>query len=264
MTQYNYSFGDHRNLTLSEEYQLFDLYNNTNTSKKMKLKIRDTIIQHNLKFAAKCAALYVAKNPQVQLSDLKSYAIEGLIEAIDGFHHTRGLKFISYAVFWIKNSINRNVQSNESLVRYPANVHLKFERTIKKSISNNEEVPEHISIAYENMRGAKSLDHPIGDNEKTTYSNFIADSNAVDNDSAYDLNKLNHQLLEAIDDLDEDQKAVIKEAFGFFTGDKKTVREIASNSECSEDKIRNIRQKGINNLKKRFRNKPMTYLEMYE
>jgi len=91
-------------------------------------KARAAIISGNIRFVLKVALQY--RGCPIPTSDLISEGAMGLARAIDNFDHTRGLKFISYAVWWIKAYITRVINEEGTLIRLPANQHLKIRQAL--------------------------------------------------------------------------------------------------------------------------------------
>ncbi len=248
MTKYSYAFKDHRILSMQEEQELFNIYHNPATSQGIKDRVRDRLITHNMKFAARCANLYVKKCPHVHLDDLKGYAMEGLIESVSRFDHTRGVKFTSFAVWWIKNYINRNVECNESLVRFPANVHQKLQKAV-----NQKEFTDEINLIFETIKGGVSMDQPIfDDSSSATFGDLLEDGNIEDTLDILDTQHINQTIMKAMNSLDDTERYVIEEAFGFTTGEKKGVKEIAEDIGIPHENVRYIRGRGINKLKRKL------------
>jgi RNA polymerase sigma factor (sigma-70 family) len=249
MPTYSYAFKDHRILSVEEEQQLFKLYTSSTTSPGIKQRVRDRLITYNMKFAARCANLYVKKCPHVHPDDLKGYAMEGLIASVDRFDYTRGVKFTSFAVWWIKNYINRNVECNESLVRYPANIHQKLQRAV-----NNKTFSDEINVMFETIKGGISLNQPIFDGDSSvTVGDLIEDETVEDSLDILDSKRVSNTITSALASLDETERYVIEEAFGFTTGEKKCVREIADEIGIPHENVRYIRGRGIEKLKRKLK-----------
>lgn len=250
MAKHSYQFKDHSILTKADEYQLFDLYHRTNST-ETKQRIKNRIVTHNMKFAAKCANTYIPKYPHVDPDDIKGYAMMGLLDTIDRFDHTRGIKFTSYAVWWIKNFINRNIETAESLVRYPANIHQQLQKEI-----NKREFSDEMLAMVNSVRGGQSLDKPLNEfnaNMRTSsLSDLLEDHTIEPTDNIIESAQLKEQINKALDSLNDNEKFIIKEAYGFYTGEKRPLRDIAIELNVTHDSVRYIRNKCIEKLKKRL------------
>lgn len=235
-------------MTQTEEQNLFDLYTNKNTSPHTKQRIKDTIITHNMKFAAKCANTYISKYSHVDPDDIKGYAMMGLIDTVDRFDHTRGLRFTSYAVWWIKNFIIRNIETEESLIRYPANIHRQLQVEI-----NNKDISYDMLSMINTVRGGNSIDASIeyGDGRSSnTFSDLLEDDSIEHMDDVITNNQLKEQIAKAFKYLTKDERYVMQSAYGFHTGEKRPLRDIADDLNVTHDRIRYIRNKSIQKLKK--------------
>ena len=249
----NYKFDDHKIFTKNEEKQLFEIYHTT-TSQSIKDQIRGKIITHNMKFAARAAIAYRAKYPHVHLDDLKGYAMDGLIESVDKFDHTRGTKFISFAVWWIKNSIIKSVQSNESLIRHPGNIHTKLQERI-----TNKEMTEEDLLMVETIRGGLSMSKPVngsdgGQNDHKTLGDSIRDEqdeSTIMGD--IDIKIIRAKLNSVLADLDERPRKILEEAFGLKTGECRTIRAIAKDLDMSHENVRYIRDKAMRDIKRKVK-----------
>ncbi len=112
MQIHGYSISNHRILNRDEERELFRRY-----VKNPDRKTKNHIAQFYIKFAIQCGGVYRRKYFHVQHSDLIGYAMLGLLDAIDKYDPEGHAKFTTYAVWWIKAAIHRNVELYESLVR---------------------------------------------------------------------------------------------------------------------------------------------------
>lgn len=241
----DYRCKNHRVMSITEEYDLFEEYAKTKSD-----KIRDTIIEHNLRFAMGCAIAYSRKYTRVNLNDLKSYAVMGLIEGFDNFDHTRGIKFTSYASWWVKCSINRNVEQHESLIRYPSNIHREmYDYYTKKKVdgdSNNLE--DRYSVITSNVSGGISIDQPIEDTD-LKLEDTISSGQDIENEYC-----VSESVKNALNALTPIQRHVIEGMFGFNDGDKRTVRDLAAELNISHENVRYIKNKALEKLTKCYNN----------
>lgn len=249
MSKHSYQFKDHRILSKDEEHKLFTLYHTTE-SIVTKQRIKNTIVTHNMKFAAKCANTYIPKYPHVDPDDIKGYAMMGLIDTVDRFDPTRGIKFTSYAVWWIKNFINRNIETEESLIRHPANIHQQLQKAI-----NNREFSDDILSMVHTVRGGQSLDKPLEQPDgmsNTKLGDLLEDESIEDMDELIECDKLKTRINAALDTLNDNEKFIIQEAYGFHSGEKRPLRDIANELNVTHDSVRYIRNKCITKLKRRL------------
>lgn len=239
---FEYKVTDHHILSKSEEIAIFKAYSQNKSS-----KFRNYIIEHNLKFAIHCANAYITKYPHVDAMDLRSYAILGLYEAIEKYDYNSGVKFISYAVWWVKATINKNVQSYESLVRYPANIHQNLQKSV-----NKKEFNETVVDIFNTISGGMSMDAKIkcGDGYRTL-GDTIQDINALQQFNELDINDLHTKLFAVIDEhLSPREKYVVVEHFGLLSKDTRRLVEIGNELNISREHARNIKNKAFSKMLK--------------
>ena len=243
MSVIDYKCTNHKILSKHEEYDLFAEY-----AKTKSIEIRDKIIIHNMKFALKCANAYIARHPHVPLVDLKGYAVEGLIMAIDKYEIERNKKFITCAVWWIKMNITRSVEKFEGLVRYPANIH----RDLFKNFNNHTPILDDTmeidyATVYSNIHGGISMETPIEGDTDICIADTLADEQSSEPpDDTIQLMTLMHK---AIAKLPAEERYIIDETYGISSGTKRTTSEIAEELQMSPESVRYIKNKGLNILK---------------
>ena len=239
-TRFDYRISDHRMLTRAEEVEVFKTYSKTKSP-----KARNYIIEHNLKFAIHCANAYITKYPHVDPMDLRSYAILGLYDAIEKYDYNSGVKFISYAVWWVKATITRNVQTNESLVRLPANLHQKLQKAV-----NKKEFTQEVVDMFNTIGGGMSMDaHIKCDEESRTFGDTIQDEEALKQFDKLDTDDLHAKLFIVIDGcLTDREKYIILEHFGLLTGERRTLAEIGKELHMSREHARNIKNKAFQKM----------------
>jgi RNA polymerase primary sigma factor len=239
---FEYKITDHRILSKLEEIAVFKTYRETKSS-----KARNYIIEHNLKFAIHCANAYITKYPHVDPMDLRSYAILGLYDAIEKYDYNSGVKFISYAVWWVKATITRNVQSHESLVRLPANIHQNLQKSV-----NKKEFTQEVVDMFNTIGGGMSMDAKIkSDDESKTLGDTIQDIAALEAFNQLDITDLHTKLFDVIDEhLSAREKYIVVEHFGLLTGDTRTLAEIGQELNMSREHARNIKNKAFQKMLK--------------
>ena len=243
MSVIDYKCTNHKILSREEEYDLLEEYARTKS-----IVARDKIITCNMKFALQCANVYLARHPHVPLVDLKAYAVEGLIMAIDKYEIERNKKFITCAVWWIKMNITRSVEKYEGLIRYPANIH----RDLFKNYKNNESIYDEgieidYAMIYGNIHGGISLETPIEGDTDICIADTLADEQSSEPpDDTIQLMTLMHK---AITKLPAEERYIIDETYGISSGTKRTTSEIAEELQMSPESVRYIKNKGLNILK---------------
>jgi len=248
MQGFEYNINDHRVLTRLEEKAVFKAYRATKSK-----KAQHFIIEHNLKFAIHCANAYITKYPHVDPMDLRGYAVLGLYEAIDKYDITSSVKFISYAVWWIKATVIRNVQSYESLVRFPANIHQQLQKSL-----NVKDFTEEVLNRFNTIGGGMSMDSNTGDDSDSdkarTLGDTIPDDNAFKAFEQVDLDDINTKLFITIENvLTEREKYIVLEHYGFLTGEIRTLASIGEQLGMSREHARNIKNKACTKMLKEMK-----------
>jgi len=243
MSKYEYNVSDHRVLTRAEERAVFNIYKKTGSTAS-----RNFIVEHNVKFAIQCGNAYITKFPHVDPLDLRSYAILGLYDAIEKYDYTTGNKFISYAVWWIKASIMRNVHTNESLVRLPANIHQDMQKAV-----NNNEFTHRILDFFNTIGGGMSMDTNAhgGDGDVRTLGDTLSDENALKQFDELDIKDIRRKLMDVIKStLTKREQYIVLEYFGLTNGEPRTLAAIGLEFGMSREHTRNVKNKAFQKLHK--------------
>jgi RNA polymerase primary sigma factor len=209
-------------------------------------KARASLIAANMRFVLKMALQYKGC-PVLSVSDLISEGALGLARAIESFDHTRGLKFISYAVWWIRSYINRAVNTQASPVRLPENQSFKIRRALREITNEgelNEEIRELIRIGE---RGC-SLDAPLKDGSKTTLSEVLADDKTQRPDRCTEINSIEKFARELLEKLPEREAGVLRGIYG-IDGKPMTLREVSESMNISRERVRQLRDHAQKSLK---------------
>ena len=224
----------------------------------------DKLVRANLKFVISVAVQY--KNRNIPLNDLINEGNIGLIKAAEKFDETKGFKFISYAVWWIRQSILHAINNHSKIVRIPTNVICHFNQ-IKKVYSSFEQTyerepsPEEIadmlgqspSDVYKTLHSEvndTSLDTPL-DNDDETYLYEMIENVSVDA-TDYKLEfkqSLKQEIIRALRTLEEREMKVIKMSFGIDCDHAMNFMEIGKRLGLTGERVRQIRKKAIEKLK---------------
>jgi len=243
----NYIFKDHEILSKKVEKELFERYNNE-TDTELKEKIKRYIVEHNIKFVVKSAYSYRTKFSKVPMSDLISYGMLGLLRSIDKYEPSRDQKFITYCVWWIKQSIVSSVQDLESAVRYPLHFHVIIQKKIKAN--KTEYYDEEVTGALSTMTGGVSLNQTIYSDSDATLSDILKDDSLHSNPEANAQGKfLDEYLNNALDNLAGDEKRIIESCYG-INRVKQNMETIGEDLDKSRETIRLQKKKALVKLKK--------------
>ena len=208
--------------------------------KKGDKKALDLLVKANLRFVVSVAKQY--QNQGLSLNDLINEGNLGLIKAAKKFDETRGFKFISYAVWWIRQSILQALAEQSRVVRLPLNIvqqKSKIAKTISELEQKNERIPNVLEIAekldmsvYEvqetlkNSGGHVSMDAPSIHGEDTKLIDIMPDKQMKMPDSALLKDSLRIEIERALDTLSQREKEVVKLYYGLEKENPLTLEEI--------------------------------------
>lgn len=211
----------------------------------------EELVNANLKFVISIAKEY--QNQGLPLSDLISEGNYGLIKAALRFDPTRGFRFISYAVWWIKQSIIQSLNDNSRMIRLPANVILKLSKIRKElerfEFENGREASfGENEIETINVPKVNSLNSPIGEDGSELIEVL------QHNDESEDLYEIDQKLKEEINKtlsvLDARERDIVESYFGINRGHSgMTLDDIGEVYDLTKERIRQIKEKAIRKLK---------------
>ena len=234
----------------------------------------EKLTRANLRFVVSVAKQY--QNQGLSLPDLINEGNLGLIRAAEKFDETRGFKFISYAVWWIRQSILQAIAEQSRLVRVPLNqVGLlgiinrelnKFEQLHERrpsigEIADRVDVPqEKIEEAIKGSTRHVSVDAPFADDEENSLLDILADSDAPSADKGLVDESLQKEIASALQMLSDRERHVIEAFFG-INQPEMTLEEIGEKYDLSRERVRQIKEKAIRRLRHNTKNKMLkTYL----
>ncbi len=233
------------------------------------------LTEANLRFVVSVAKDYQGQG--LPLTDLINEGNLGLIKAAGRFDETRGFKFISYAVWWIRQSILQALAEHSRIVRLPLNrvgtiskitkTAEKLEAEIERSpredeISRQLEItPDEVIDAMRISRRHHSLNAPFRDGEKNSLIDVIVDENQIAPDAPLMNESLKDEIRQALNTLKERERLVIKMYFGIDRDYALTLNEIGEEFSLTRERVRQIKEKAIRRLRHRSRSKTLrTYL----
>jgi RNA polymerase primary sigma factor len=220
-------------------------------------KAKELLVNANLKFVISVAKEYQGQG--LSLSDLISEGNYGLIKAASRFDHDRGFRFISYAVWWVKQAIMQSLNDNARVVRLPANVINKLSK-LNKELSKFENANERKPIigemvSYDNdghsidcFKKASSLNFMINE-DGDELTDLIA-SDDIDLDEVEVNEKIKNELNKTLSILDDREKMIIESYFGINTDcEPMTLETIGEKYNLTKERIRQIKEKAIRKLR---------------
>ena len=231
-------------------------------------KALDRLTKANLRFVVSVAKQY--QNQGLALPDLINEGNVGLIKAAEKFDETRGFKFISYAVWWIRQSILQAIAEQSRIVRLPLNqvgsVN-KINRMLSKFEQENERRPSVEEIAKEtNLPEEKvgeamsantrhvSVDAPFADGEEGSLLDVLVNDSSPTADRQLVIESLQAEIRQALRILNERERNVIEAFFG-INGPELTLEEIGEKYGLTRERVRQIKEKAIRRLRETTKNK---------
>ena len=250
-------------ITAEEEVELATKIRNGDENALQKLT------KANLRFVISVSKQY--QNQGLSLSDLINEGNVGLIKAAQRFDEKRGFKFISYAVWWIRQSILQAIAEHARIVRLPLNkigtinkinktfsaLEQEFERA--PSVS---EVAETLEVSEKEVKKAQkisgrsiSMDAPLGaDSENDMYEVFSNNEEEAPEDDLLE-GSLNDEISRILETLAPREADIIKLYFGIGQSYPLTLEEIGDKFDLTRERVRQLKEKGLRKLKQKSRSK---------
>ncbi|HIJ50632.1 MAG TPA: RNA polymerase sigma factor RpoD/SigA [Nitrospinae bacterium] len=225
------------------------------------------MVRRNLKYVVTVANKY--RGFGMLLQDLIEEGNIGLIQAAKRFDVSRNVKFITYAVWWIKQAIMHSLAEQSGTVKLPVKQAGKVTRFNKKSqqmFQDMEREPTQSEVAnslgYEDdeinsiMRAYRthlSLDTPLKNDEHTPYLDLLENKNLIPYDDQIMQESLSEKVDQMLEDLSEREATILKMRFG-FSGEVKTLEEIGQEIGLSRERVRQIEKRAKERLKSILQN----------
>lgn len=228
----------------------------------------EKLTKANLRFVVSVAKQY--QNQGLSLPDLINEGNVGLIKAAEKFDETRGFKFISYAVWWIRQSILQAIAEQSRLVRLPLNqvgsVN-KIARELSRFEQEHErkpsvdEIAERVDLPEDKIADAMkansrhvSMDAPIADGEDSSLIDFLSgDSSNTDRELA--IESLKAEVSHILKLLTDKEQKVLRAFFGIDGSPEMTLDEIGEKYNLTRERVRQIKEKALRRLRHNTKNK---------
>ena len=224
----------------------------------------DELVEANLRFVVSVAKQYQGQG--MTLSDLISTGNLGLIKAAGRFDHTKGFKFISYAVWWIRQMILQALSDQGRVVRLPLNK-ISTINKIKKATATLEqmyerapsmyEISEHLDVSVSEVdlcirsnQTAKSINQPLSeDRDSNTMEDILPNTEGLRTDLPMDIESMNNDIEMLMTLLTPREKSIIYMFYGIGYPHALSLMEISDKLEISRERVRQIREKAIRRLR---------------
>jgi RNA polymerase primary sigma factor len=223
----------------------------------------ERLTKANLRFVVSVSKQY--QNQGLSLQDMINEGNLGLIKAAQRFDETRGFKFISYAVWWIRQSILQALAEQSRIVRLPLNqvgslnkikktssrLEQKFERAPSESeIAEEMEVADHkINSALKIATKYISTDAPMGEDEDTNFLELYIPNDVEDTDESLMRESLGSEIQRSLASLSDKERDVINMYYGIGMSHGLTLEEIGDKFDLTRERVRQIKEKAIRRLR---------------
>ncbi|GAB4326196.1 MAG: RNA polymerase sigma factor RpoD/SigA [Bacteroidales bacterium] len=232
-------------------------------------KALEKLVKANLRFVVSVAKQY--QNQGLSLPDLINEGNLGLIKAAKRFDETRGFKFISYAVWWIRQSILQALAEQSRIIRLPLNqvgslnkikkatskLEQEFERTPSaEEIAEKLEIPDYkIDAAKKISTRYISMDAPLTQDDETKFLDVFVSDDAPSTDDMLMKESLAREIQRSLATLTKKERDVINLYYGIGMPHGLTLEEIGAKFDLTRERVRQIKEKAIRRLKHTSRSK---------
>ncbi|MBD0833010.1 sigma-70 family RNA polymerase sigma factor [Aestuariibaculum sediminum] len=235
----------------------------------------DRLTTANLRFVVSVAKQY--QNQGLTLPDLINEGNAGLVKAAKRFDETRGFKFISYAVWWIRQAILQALAEQSRIVRLPLNkigsinrinkAYSFLEQTHERAPSA-EEIAQELDITVNDVKQSMknsgrhlSMDAPLKEGETSSLYDVFSAGDSPNPDKDLINESLSTEIERALDTLSQKESDIIRLNFGLSNQPPMSLDEIGKTFDLTRERVRQIREKGIRRLKHTSKSKILkTYL----
>ena len=225
-------------------------------------KSLDRLVKANLRFVVTVAKQY--QNQGLSLSDIINEGNVGLIKAARRFDETRGFRFITYAVWWIRQSILQAIAENSRMVRLPSNQLINLSR-VKKEVAifeqefhrqpSEEELAEILDMPIEKVKSVfacqsrhVSIDAPLATDEDMNIADVLPNEDTPSTDNSLMKESLSVELENSLSVLNDYERDILKMYYGIGLPNPLSLDEIAMKFNLTRERVRQIKEKSLRRL----------------
>jgi RNA polymerase primary sigma factor len=229
-------------MTPEREKELAVLMKSGTLSQKDIEKVHKELLEGNLRFVITVAKQY--QNQGLDLGDLIAEGNFGLMKAIKNFDWNKDLRFISYAVWWVKQSILQSLNDNARTIRLPVNVVQDLQRAKKEVDSKGGE----LDAKFTTLPSMIDLDMDINEEGDTLFDVLKNDAADMPDEAFHTKDILKTKLLGLLTCLDERERVIVEDYFG-LSGSPRTLEDIGGDFNLTKERVRQIKEKSLRKLR---------------
>jgi RNA polymerase primary sigma factor len=229
-------------MTPEREKELAKLISPGNLTEAQRKKINKELVEGNLRFVITVAKQY--QNQGLDFPDLIAEGNMGLIKAIENFDWSKNLRFISYAVWWVRQCILQSLNENARTIRLPVNVVQDLHRAKKEIENTGNQLPDK----FTSLPSMVNLNDEINEDGDTLIDIIVNENVTMPDEVFYTKDKLKQKLMEVLNVLDERERVIIEDYFG-LAGTPRTLEDIGEDFDLTKERVRQIKEKALRKLR---------------
>jgi RNA polymerase primary sigma factor len=229
-------------MTPERERELSAKMQDPETAENEKSLICKELLEGNLRFVITVAKQYQGQG--VDLSDLIAEGNIGLMKAIQSFDWTKNLRFISYAVWWIRQSILQSLNEHSRTIRIPVNVIQDLYKEKKRTDKTGEKIDDR----FANLPSTINLQTQINEDGDTLIDLIVNKDSDMPDEVFNNGQQLKDGLFNIMNILDERERQIIEDYYG-ISGTPRTLEDIGSDFSLTKERVRQIKEKALRKLR---------------